>query len=137
MPAGTTLRATATKAVASVADDAETVIATLAYGPTFPWMSLAIVRGLAAVAIDDATTAWALKIRKGGLTGTQVGATFTRTYVAAETMADDIMAIEVLDTAPGDGGGVYVLTTTQVAADTAQNVYNVALSASFAPSLGG
>ena len=92
---------------------AETVIATLPAIDLTPEGDQVLLEGYCQLTTGAATTALQLRIRRGTVTGTQVGATAQQALGAA---AQGQVSIQTLDTPPESAGIVYVLTAQQVSA---------------------
>ena len=92
---------------------AETVVATLTIGGDTPEGDQIILEGFCQVTTGAGTTGLQLRVRRGGLTGAQVGPT---SQLAAGAAAAASIGIQCSDT-PGEvAGQTYVLTVQQVAA---------------------
>lgn len=106
---------------------AETVVCTLVPISTSGPSTQVILEGAAQITAGTSTTGVQLRVRRGGLTGTQVGATSqtagdARTQLQASIQVDDF---------PGDvANQVYVLTAQQVAATGNGTSVSANLSAS-------
>ena len=120
---------TTTTVTASPADSTETVIATLS-GLTelLPGLDVKLI-AQCNITTQAATTAVVLKLRRTGVSGTQVGTTCTHTIpggAAAVSMLCTAWATDNLGTFSGE---VYVLTATCTSAAGASTVNTVRLEA--------